>query len=68
VQKVEGRKKKKFNKNGNNPTGPGVDPRPASDHRLVAQDRPATSGRPPATGRRLDLSGCPNFFEFFFFK
>jgi hypothetical protein len=47
AQKVEGKKKKKFNKNGNNPTGPGIDP--------------------PAAGRRLDLSGYPNFFEFFEF-
>jgi hypothetical protein len=31
AQKVEGRKKKNFKKNGNCPTGPGVDPRPVGD-------------------------------------
>jgi hypothetical protein len=50
---MEGRKKKKFNKNGNNPTGPGVDPRLAGDRWS------------PAGDQRLDLSGCPNFFEIF---
>jgi hypothetical protein len=28
----------------------------------------AASGRPLATGWRLDLFGCPNFFEIFLFK
>jgi hypothetical protein len=55
---VEGRKKKNFNKNGNSPAGP----RPAGD-----RWSPASPG-PPATGRRLYLLGCPNFFEIFLFK
>jgi hypothetical protein len=68
VQKRGGRKKKKFKKNGNNPTGPGVDPRPVGDCWSAAQVRPVTSGRPPAAGRHLRLSGCPNFSEIFLFK
>jgi hypothetical protein len=39
---VKGRKKKKFNKNGNNPTGLGVDPRP------VGYPGPAGNQRLPA--------------------
>jgi hypothetical protein len=34
----------------------------------VAQGRPATSGRPPATGRHLRLWDNSNFFEIFLFK
>jgi hypothetical protein len=59
---VESRKKKNFNKNGNSPASPGVDPRPAGD-----RWSPASPGPPPA-GRRLYLLGCPNFFEIFLFK
>jgi hypothetical protein len=53
---MEGRKKKKFKKNGNCPTGPGID------------RRPATSGRPPAAGRHLRLWDSSHFFEIFLFK
>jgi hypothetical protein len=53
---VEGRKKKKFKKNGNCPTGAGVDPRPAGDRWSLA------------TGRRLRLWDSSNFFEIFLFK
>jgi hypothetical protein len=47
AQKVEGRKKKKFKKNGKCPTGAGVDPRPATSGR-----RTASNQRSPPTGRR----------------
>jgi hypothetical protein len=53
---VEGRKKKHFKKNGNCPTGAGVNP------------RPATSGRLPAASRHLHLWDSSNFFEIFLFK
>jgi hypothetical protein len=65
---VEGRKKKNFKKNGNCSTGAGVNPRPASDRRSVAQGWPATSGRPPAADRHLRLWDSSNFFEIFLFK
>jgi hypothetical protein len=65
---VEGRKKKKFNKNGNSPTSPGVDPWPAGDRWSPVQVWPTTSDRPPPAGRCLDLLDCPNFFEIFLFK
>jgi hypothetical protein len=67
AQKVEGRKKKNFNKNRNSPTGPSVDLRPAGNLWSPAQGQLATSGRPPAAGRHLDLLDCPNFFEIFLF-
>jgi hypothetical protein len=46
-------RKKKFKKNGNSPTSPGVNPRPADDCWS------------PAAGRHLRLLGCPYFFEIF---
>jgi hypothetical protein len=36
---VEGKKKKNFKKNGNSPTGAGVDPQPAGDRWLPAGHR-----------------------------
>jgi hypothetical protein len=50
---VEGRKKKKFNKNGNSPAGPGVDPWPAGDRWSPA------SPRPPTCRRRLLVAELP---------
>jgi hypothetical protein len=56
AQKVEGRKKKHFKKNGNCPKGSGVDPRPAGDRWS------------PAAGRHLRLRDSSNFFLNFLFK
>jgi hypothetical protein len=55
AQKVEGRKKKNFKKNGNCPKGSGVDPWPAGD-----QQSPAGRGSTPA------LTGQFKFFWNFF--
>jgi hypothetical protein len=79
AQKVEGMKKKKFKKNGNSPTSPCVNLRPAGDRwslagprpptggrrPLAAQGRPATSGRPPVAGWCLDMWGYSHFLEIF---
>jgi hypothetical protein len=46
AQKVEGRKKKKFKKNGNSPTGPDVNPRPAGDCWSLAGSGSPGSRRP----------------------
>jgi hypothetical protein len=62
-QKVEGRKKKHFKKNGNCPTGAGVDPR-----WTAGDQRSGPGGRPPAAGRHLRLWDSSNFFEIFLFK
>jgi hypothetical protein len=50
---VEGRKKKKFNKNGSSPAGPGVDPRLVGDRWSLA------GPGPPTCGRRLLVAGMP---------
>jgi hypothetical protein len=50
---VEGRKKKKFNKNGNSPAGPSVDPR------LVGDCWSLASPGLPTCGRRLLVAGLP---------
>jgi hypothetical protein len=39
---MEGKKKKKFKKNGNNPIGPGINPWPASDRWSPAGPWPPT--------------------------
>jgi hypothetical protein len=61
LPKIHFLKIKKFQKNWDSPTGPGVDLRPAGDRWLPAGPGPATRGCPPAVGRRLDLSGCSYF-------
>jgi hypothetical protein len=92
--KNRGQEEKKIQQKWEQPTGPGVDPRPATNgqdlvawprpgpdcwslaarrpavaaHRSAVQGRPATSDCSPAMGRRLDQSGCPNFFEIFYLK
>jgi hypothetical protein len=50
---VEGNRKKKFTKNGTEPDGLGIDP------------RPATSGRPPAAGQHLARRALSHFLEIF---
>jgi hypothetical protein len=47
AQKVEGRKKKNFKKNGNCPISPGVDPQPAGDRWSLAGPGPPIGGRRP---------------------
>jgi hypothetical protein len=57
---VESRKKKNFNKNGNSPASPGVDPRLALGRQLAVARRP-----------RVDTCACqavPIFLKFFYFK
>jgi hypothetical protein len=56
AQKVEGRNKKKFKKNGNCPTGAGVDPRLVGDRWLLA------------ASWHLCLWDSSHFFEIFLFK
>jgi hypothetical protein len=66
AQKVEGRKKKKFKKNGNNPIGVGVDPWPAGDRWLLADPRPLIVGRrPPTVGSTLVPVRLFQFFLIF---
>jgi hypothetical protein len=72
AQKVEGRKKKKFKKNGNSLTSLGVNPRPAGDHWSPGSRR-SKAGRRPTVARqpRVDAWTCPavpNFLNFFYFK
>jgi hypothetical protein len=66
--KSTGQEEKNEKKNGNSPIGLGVDPWPAGDCWSPAGPGLATSGCPPAAGRHLRMSGCPNFFQIFLFK
>jgi hypothetical protein len=62
AQKVEGRKKKKFKKNGYSPTGWGINPRLAGDRWSPAGPGPPTSRRRP----QVDASTCrvvPSFLK-----
>jgi hypothetical protein len=43
--KSRGQEEKKFKKNGNSPTGPGIDPRPTDDRLSLAGLGPVTNGR-----------------------
>jgi hypothetical protein len=81
AQKVEGRKKKKFKKNGNCPTGPSVNRRPAGDRwsgsghpaATATRPRPLVTGSPTTRGRhpRVDTCACGTihiFLKFFNLK
>jgi hypothetical protein len=70
---VEGRKKKKFKKNGNSLTGLGVDPRPVGDRWSPAMGRRPRTGRRPAVARqsRVDTCACQSvhiFLKYFYLK
>jgi hypothetical protein len=72
AQKVEGRKKNIFKKNGNCLTSASVDSWLAGDRWSLVGPGPPIARRRPTVARRLRVDTCtyqaiPNFFKYFYF-